>query len=398
MKNKLGKLSYILFMGHTSCDINQGALPALLPFLVLEHGFSYASAAGLVFASNLVSSIVQPLFGHLGDKVEKPQLMCVGLFMAGGGISLMGFLTNYWALFFAAMFTGVGVALFHPEGSKLATIVAGEHKGAGMSIFAVGGNAGFAIGPILASGLMLWLGLKGTFVFALLGVAATLVMATQLRALKAANAAHREERKEEAERGEAKKDNWPAFTMVSLSMFCRCIISSCLITFLPLFWVSVLMQSVAQGNLQLTIESLAGALATLAGGRLADRFGYRRLAMFCTIAVPPFFFLFAFNRVPLLGTLLLIVIAVLMSACQSPFVLLGQSFLPNRIGFASGVMYGLTVSVGGMVAPLIGRVGDLYGLQTSVLVLAFISIAGLLFSAFMPRSPLDKAQQKPAAP
>jgi FSR family fosmidomycin resistance protein-like MFS transporter len=91
-----------------------------------------------------------------------------------------------------------------------------------------------------------------------------------------------------------------------------------------------------------------------------------------------------------MGTLLVICIAILMSGCQSTFVVMGQSFLPNRVGFASGVMYGLTVSVGGMVAPGIGWIGDNYGLANSILVLAFVSVAGLIFSIMIPKSPLDE--------
>jgi FSR family fosmidomycin resistance protein-like MFS transporter len=320
--------------------------------------------------------------------------MCIGLFMAGGGISLIGFLHSYWAMFFAAMFTGIGVAIFHPEGSKLAAYVSGDNKGTAMSIFSVGGNVGFAVGPIVASLLMLGIGLKGTAAFVVIGTITTIIMTTQLKGLKEASLHHHETAKVKAAQGEAQKDNWSAFTKVSLSMLCRCIISSCMITFLPLFWVSVLAQSVAQGNIQLTINSVAGAVATLLGGRLADKYGFRRLAMICTIAAPPFFFAFAFNRSPVMGTFLVICIALLMSGCQSTFVVMGQSFLPNRIGFASGIMYGLTVSMGGMVAPGIGWIGDNYGLQTSVLTLAFISVAGLIFSVMIPRTPLDGPRLK----
>jgi FSR family fosmidomycin resistance protein-like MFS transporter len=240
---------------------------------------------------------------------------------------------------------------------------------------------------------MLAFGLKGTIFFVGLGTLMTIIMAVQLPGLIKVTDEHLEEHNEKAAQGEIQKDNWSAFTKVSFAMLCRCIISSCMITFLPLFWVNVLSKSMTQGNMMLTINSIAGAFATLLGGRLADRYGFRKIVMICTIAAPPFFFLFAFNRSSLAGTFLVIGMSMLLSGCQSTFVVLGQSFLPNRIGFASGVMYGLTVSVGGMVAPGIGWIGDNYGLPTSILTLAFISVAGMIFSIMIPRTPLDKPKK-----
>jgi FSR family fosmidomycin resistance protein-like MFS transporter len=374
-------------MGHISTDINQGALPALLPFLIVEHGLTYTSAAGLVFASNLVSSVVQPLFGHLGDKIEKPQLMCVGVLLASGGISLMGFLDNYWALFFSAMATGVGVALFHPEGSKLAAYVSGERKGEGMSIFAVGGNIGFAVGPIVCSALMLGIGMHGTAVFVCQGAVVAAILLIKVKTIHAAAMLQKTAAAERID-GE-QKDNWPAFTLVSLSMFCRAIVNTCLNTFVPLFWVYVLAQSVAAGNARLTVFAAAGAVATLLGGRLADRIGFRRIIMICSVASAPLLFLFTFNRSPLIATILIALIGLAMSGCHSTLIVTGQSFLPNRLGLASGVLYGLTVSVGGIAAPGVGLIADNFGIPSALLVLSFVGVLALVFSALVPKLPGD---------
>ncbi|MDR2163571.1 MAG: MFS transporter [Clostridiales Family XIII bacterium] len=385
MKTK--RYSYLLLMGHISTDINQGALPALLPFLIAEHGLSYTSAAGLVFASNLVSSVVQPLFGHLGDKMENPKLMCLGVLLASGGISFMGFFDNYWALFFSAMATGVGVALFHPEASKLAAYVSGEKKGEGMSIFAVGGNIGFAVGPVVCSALMLGLGMRGTAVFVCQGAAVAAILLMKVKAIHSAAMVQKTVAEEQA--GDGRKDNWPAFTLVSLSMFCRAIVGTCLNTFVPLFWVYVLAQSVASGNVHLTVLAASGAIATLLGGRLADRIGFKRIIMICSISAVPLLFLFTFNRSPLVATVLIALVGLAMSGCHSTLVVMGQSFLPNRLGLASGVLYGLTVSVGGIAAPGVGMIADNFGIPSALLVLSVIGVLALVFSSLIPRLPGD---------
>lgn len=145
------KMSLLLMAGHLCCDINQGALVATLPFLVLLGGFSYTEATALLFASNIASAIIQPLFGWLGDTFQKPWIMALGITLAGLGMAGVGIFSTYWLILVSAMVSGIGIAMFHPEGGRLANLVAGEKKSSGMSIFAVGGKLGFSAGPLMAA-------------------------------------------------------------------------------------------------------------------------------------------------------------------------------------------------------------------------------------------------------
>ena len=138
--------NYLTMAGHICSDINQGALSAVLPFLVVAHGFSYAAVAMLVFAANIASAVIQPLFGWIGDKRPCPWFMALGIFLTGLGMCGIGFLEDYRAIVASAMLSGIGVAMFHPEGGRLANLAATGTKAGGMSIFAVGGNIGFFVG------------------------------------------------------------------------------------------------------------------------------------------------------------------------------------------------------------------------------------------------------------
>jgi FSR family fosmidomycin resistance protein-like MFS transporter len=380
-KIKVNPYAYVLMLGHIATDINQGALPALLPFFREAYGFSYASAAGLVFACSLVSSVVQPLFGHMGDKFEKPKLMCLGVILASAGVGFMGFFSSYTALFLLAMVTGIGVALFHPEASKHAVYVSGENKGEGMGTFAVGGNIGFTVGPIICSVLLLSFGLKGTIGFLAIGIAMTIMLLMQVPHIQAAGRQHRE-RREAPEFHQ--KDDWPSFAKVSASMFCRAIISTCMNTFITLFFVDVLMQSVATGNTVLSAFAIVGAFSTYFGGRISDVIGFKRIVMICSIAVVPFLFLFVFTRNPVTAVIIGLMISLTLAGCHSTLIVMGQSFLPNRLGLASGVLYGLTVSIGGMAAPVIGRVADNYGIPTGLFIIACVGVVALIFAALVP--------------
>lgn len=372
------KYSYLMMFGHICTDINQGALPAMLPFLILHNDISYTAAAGLVFAANLVSSVVQPLFGHLGDKGDRPWLMSIGILLAGGGLAMIGFLNAYWMIFAGAMISGVGIALFHPEGGKTANLVSGDKKGEGMGVFSVGGNIGFALGPVIASASLLTFGMKGTLV---LIIPAGIMAAIIFVAMRKPVTNHTEEQIAAKEQ----IDDWNAFNRVSASVFCRSIISYGLTTFIPIYWVGVMMESEASGSIRLTIFSIAGAAATLIGGKLADRYGFQRIITIGAIALAPLMFLFIQVREPIFATVLLICIAVALNGPHSTMIAFGQSFLPNRVGLASGIMLGLTVSVGGMAAPAIGRIGDIFGLPAAMYTVAGLACIALLLIFILPK-------------
>ena len=135
----------LLSVGHLATDINQGALPAMLPFFIAAYDLSYAAAASIVFATNMTSSIVQPLFGHAADRFSKPWLLSIGLMLAGMGLALTGIFQGYRWIMILAIVSGIGIAAYHPEAARLVNFAAGTKKGAAMSLFGVGGTMGFGI-------------------------------------------------------------------------------------------------------------------------------------------------------------------------------------------------------------------------------------------------------------
>src|SRR5947209_14306670 len=151
-----------LSAGHLFTDLAQGAVPALLPFLITRDHLSYAAASALVLAATISSSVIQPLFGHLSDRLSLPWLMPLGPALGGLGIALVGLSSSYGLTFAAVLLSGVGVAAFHPEGSRVANYVSGARRASGMSLFSVGGNVGFAVGPLIVTPLVLVFGLHGT--------------------------------------------------------------------------------------------------------------------------------------------------------------------------------------------------------------------------------------------
>ena len=131
-----------LSAGHLFTDLNQGAVAALLPFLIADRGISLAAAGAILFAATVSSSIVQPLFGIFSDRRPLPALMPLGVLLAGCGMAIVGLATSYTLILLCVVLSGVGVAAFHPEAARFANYVSGSGRARGMSFFSVGGNAG----------------------------------------------------------------------------------------------------------------------------------------------------------------------------------------------------------------------------------------------------------------
>ncbi len=383
MKRDCQGYQYLLMLGHLCTDITQGALPAIIPFLIVTWNMSYASAASLLFASSIVSSVVQPLFGYLGDKAHRPWLMSLGVALAGSGIALIGIFQSYWAVCAAAAVSGFGVALFHPEGGKTANFVAGEKKGTGISVFAVGGNLGFALGPIIASAALVAWGLKGTVIFLLpTYLMAGIILFFTPRLKKMIPAA---DEKKEIQSDNVQPDDWNSFARISSVTICRAIVQSSLMVFIPLYWINIFFMPEAVANTRLTIFSLAGAVATLLGGRFADKYGFRRTIYISFLALAPMIFILLQMSNSFAATLLIIPIAFAISGPFSIMIATGQSFLPNHIGFASGISLGLAVSIGGLCAPIIGWIGDTFGLMTAMYTITGVALVALLLTLILPK-------------
>lgn len=372
-------------VGHATTDLAQGSLAALLPFLIAEHHYSYAAAGGLLLFGNVISAVTQPLFGLIGDRSEKPWFVIAGMLLACSGFALIGWAPSYALTCVCCVLMGVGTSLFHPEGSKLANIVAGDRKGMSMSIFSVGGNIGFTGGPILITVFVGLFGLRGTAVYFVPAIVGSLIMLPHLKAFKALEREHRLSAAGRVREEGKKVDNVKGFATVAVVVLFRSIVGSLLNMFIPLFWVAVFFATEARGSIQLSIYAAAGIVATLVGGRIADIYGYRLLYRISCVALAPLIFAFALCRSPALGTALIILISIALSGAHSALMVTGQNFMPSRMGTASGVLFGLTVSMGGICAPIIGKVGDNYGIVTAMLVIAAVAVGALVLVWFIPK-------------
>jgi len=375
MKNKY---LFAISAGHIFTDINPAVLPVMLPFLIAAGGMNYAQAAGLTFAASLSSTLSQPVFGFAADRISKTWFLPLGVLIAGIGISLVGFFPNdYWLMFGAAIICGVGVAAFHPEGARMANGLAGEKKGGSMGIFTMGGTIGMTIGPLMATPILLYVGLKGSAIMAIPAI----IMSIILFLLYPGMLNHIETNKKNEAKNTRNLDNeWGKFLWLSIAITCRSIINSSLNTFLPLYWVNVLMQSKATIGIVISYMTLIGTIVTVIGGHLADRFGMNRIIKTGWMIMIPFVFILPFMTHPALLMLVLFPVTVGSYLVNTPQIVLGQQYLPKNVGFASGITLGIGVSIGGLFTPLLGSFADINGLTATLRLLCILPVLGLVIA------------------
>jgi FSR family fosmidomycin resistance protein-like MFS transporter len=361
-----------LVAGHAIDDLYQGAVPALVTFLVAERHYGYVAASGIVLAATLLSSVVQPVFGLLTDRWAMPWLVPLGMTMAGSGVGLSGLAEWYPLTWLSIALSGLGVAAYHPEAARLARIVTGGSH-IGMSWFSVGGSIGFALGPILTTAVVGTAGISGSPMLIVPAVAGGLITAAMLRRIRLAAVPG----PQQANRVAARRDEWPQFARLTTLVMARSIVFFGLGAFVSLHVQDRLDAGPVAGNAALVVLFGVGVAGTLLGGVLATRWGRLPTVRRASVAAVPALAGLVFVPGPVIY-LFVAAVAITIYVPFSLFVTLGQDYLPGRIGTASGVTLGLAVSVGGVAAPALGAIAEATTLPTALALLITLPVLSWL--------------------
>jgi MFS transporter, FSR family, fosmidomycin resistance protein len=372
------KLIGLLALGHFVIDVTQGSLPAVLPFVRQMHALSYAQVAMIVLAGNITSSIIQPLFGYLSDQIARRWILPASVFVAGAGMGLIGLTTGYTGVLALVVVMGLGVAAWHPEGYRTATVVAGDRKATALSWFSLGGNVGIAVGPPLMTFLILAFGAPGTLG---LLVPAALVGALLLAALPMLA---REVTAPRVTRARATGANMPgAMALLILVVSVRAWASLGFTTFVPFYYVDTLGADPRLVGVLLFVFLGAGALGTVIAGPIADRVGARPFMQWVLLAALPFGVLFLLSRGPLAFVMLALFGGVLTSSF-SVSIVLGQAYLPRNAGMASGLIVGFAIGLGGAGVTALGWVADRWGVPVALWISALTPLVAFVLTRLLP--------------
>ncbi|MFD7718715.1 MFS transporter [Streptomyces sp. NPDC059814] len=370
---------------HAMNDFQTGAVAALLPYLISERHYDYAAAAGITLAATSLSSIAQPLFGILCDRLSLRPLVLIGLLVAAGGVGVAGLTSRtYWLTWLIVALSGIGVAAYHPP-ATVAAKEAGGGTNRSMSVFSVGGNVGVALAPVAVGITVGVFGLNATplLLIPTVVVAAVylLVHASRRSSADAAPAETHAERAAEA--APLARDVWGQFSWLLVLVAFWSIAYIGTQSFIALYSIQRFDATAATASIALTVFPAAGAAGTLTGGVLADRFGRK-------IVMRSGYLLAALASLAVLTAPSVIIVtiaaAVLGFALFLPFALhvtLSHSYLPRHIGTASGVTLGMSTTLGGFFTPALGSLADHTSVSMVFVIIAIALGAGFACSLFV---------------
>ncbi|MGZ6275935.1 MAG: MFS transporter [Syntrophales bacterium] len=384
------KILLILSLGHLVTDIYQSALPAILPFLKENLSLSYTMAGVILMAANFTSSLIQPLFGFLSDKQEKAFLLPLGCLCAGLGFSLLAFPSSYALILILVIVSGFGIASYHPEGYKTAHFFTGEKRVTGMAIFAVGGNLGFALGPIIAIYIIKYMGFSSLPVIIVPSVVFVAIIIFYWRGISIT-----EIKRDRAVGGDASHGRqggaYRSLSMVIAIVVMRSWTQMGLMSYIPFYYINHLKGDPLYAGKLVFVLLLGGVIGTLGGAPLADKWGHKRylmLSMFLSTLILPLIFIID-------GYMLFIVLGFLGMTLISTFsvtVVMAQQLLPKNLGVASGLMVGFAIGAGGICVTLLGVIADHFGVPAALKSIMLLPLVGFLLSAFLRYPEYSKAR------
>ena len=365
---------------HCINDFGQGSLAALIPFFIANFGLNYYQSASIIFCNTVVASVAQPVLGYVADRWRVPWFIPVGFSITLVSISAIALATSYEMILALSLIAGLGAALFHPEAALLVNRMQSNELGNAMGRFAVGGSAGFAMGPLLAGGVyvfgaqFLWvftaIALIGVllYVYAFTGSAATDVVGESKSSAKSTNTG---------------ANDWVSFGKLFFVIASRSILFSVLSIFIPILYITVINGEASASSLALTMYFAMGAVLTYMGGALSDKLGFLKTVRLGNLIFLPSVLVFIFvpNIWGFFGAMIPMAFGVFSQ--YGPITVLGQKYLAKNAGFASGITLGLGITLGGLVAPYVGHLADIYDVQTALMTLIPVGLMGLLMSLWL---------------
>jgi FSR family fosmidomycin resistance protein-like MFS transporter len=378
--NVLGAISFSHFLN----DMMQSLIISIYPLLKGEFDLSFAQIGAITLTYQICASLLQPLIGVYTDKHPQPYSLSAGMCFTFVGMVILAFAPNYMSVLAAAALIGAGSSIFHPESSRIARLASGGQHGLAQSIFQVGGNAGSAMGPLLAAWIIIP---QGQGSLAWFGIAALVAIGVLARVGAWYKSQHIDRPRTVPHRAAAaillsrRKIAWSVFILVVL-IFSKFFYTASISSYYAFFLIEKFHVSVRSAQFHLFVFLLAMALGTLFGGPLGDRIGRKRVIWVSILGTAPFTLILP--HVDLMWvSILTFIIGLILSSAFSAIVVFAQELMPGNVGAVSGLFFGFAFGIGGIGAAALGSLADRHGIEYVYQVCAYLPLLGMV-AAFLP--------------
>ncbi len=383
--NTVYAMLFAISFSHMLNDTIQALLPSIYPLLKNSYQLSFTQLGMITFTFQLTASLLQPLVGFVTDRKPMPYSLAVGMSLTGAGLISLAMASSFGAILFSAALVGSGSAIFHPEASRIAHMAAGRRRGFAQSFFQVGGNAGSAIGPLLAALIIVPHGQRSLVGFSIVALTGVIVL-YQIGKWQARNT-HRIQSKPKASANAAaaahpRKLVVRAIVILVALTFSKYVYLSSLTSYYTFYLMDRFHVTKQSAMLHLFVFLGAVAVGTIVGGPVGDKFGRKRVIWASILGVAPFSLWLPHAGLEMTAVLT-VFIGLILASAFSAILVYAQELMPGKVGMVAGLFFGLAFGIAGIGSAVLGKVADLTSINHVFQICAFLPLIGLL-TVFLP--------------
>ena len=367
---------------HLLNDMLQSVIPAVYPILKASYRLDFGQVGLITLTSQMTASLLQPVVGLYTDHKPLPYSLATGMGFTLAGLLLLSAAPSFPMVLLAVACVGIGSSVFHPESSRVARMASGGQHGMAQSLFQVGGNAGTALGPLMAAFVVLPQGQRSIGWFSAVALLAMLILARVGAWYKAHRVAHAAVKRAAPVSGVSHARAAIALTVLISLVFSKFFYLASLNTYFIFFLMSKFHLTVRSAQLHLFIFLVAVAAGTFVGGPVGDRIGRKRVIWWSILGPLPFTLMLPYANL-FWTAILSVVVGLLLASAFPAIIVYAQELFPGRVGVVSGLFFGLAFGMGGLGAAMLGKLADATSVETVYHVCAFLPAIGLL-AAFLP--------------
>ncbi|MDR1534514.1 MAG: MFS transporter [Planctomycetota bacterium] len=378
------RILLLICLAHFLNDATQSLLAPTYPLFKDRFGLSFTQIGVITLVYNITASLLQPLVGRITDRHPWPYLLPVGMCLTMSGLLMLSQASSYYWILASASILGSGSSVFHPEGSRVARQASGGLYGSAQSIFQVGGNAGFSVGPLLAAAVIIanGQGSMAWFFFLPLAGIAVLTRVSLWAAKFGRSAASASAARKTRAVAPPRRVVVRAMAVLLALIFSKYFYTASITSYFIFYLTSRFGLDPRAAQIRLFVYLLAMAIGTIMGGPIGDRIGRKKVIWASILGIAPL--TLALPQLDLFWTTATIFLVGLVLASAFPaIVVFAQEMLPGRVGTVAGLFFGLSFGMGGIAAAVLGRLADIYGIEFVYRLCSFLPLIGLL-TVFLP--------------
>lgn len=376
---------------HFLNDTIQSLIPAIYPLVRDKFSLDYSQVGMLTLTFQLTASLLQPFVGMYSDKKSMPYSLAVGMGVSLLGLLLLSAADTYGMLLLSVGLVGAGSSIFHPEASRVAQLASGGRRGLAQSIFQVGGNAGSAIGPLLAALIVVRFGQHSIAWFSAVALLAICVLFRVGKWYGVNKPVAK--KKTNASKDVflfSRRKTFFAIGILLILMFSKNFYMASMSSYFTFYLMEKFKVSVESAQMHLFVFLASVAAGVLIGGPLGDRFGRKYVIWVSILGVTPFTLMLPYADL-FWTDVLIVLIGLILASAMSAIIVFAQELIPGKVGMVSGLFFGFAFGIGGLGSALLGRLADHTDIQFVYHVCSFLPLIGLI-TYFLPN--IEKSPRK----